>query len=716
MKQVIQNYRSGMLKVQEVPAPGVSSRGLLVANQFSLISAGTEKSTVQVAQKSLIGKALDRPEMVKKVLNKIHKDGLFDTVKMVFERLDAPAALGYSCSGTILEVGDRVEEFKVGDLVACAGQNYASHAGIVSVPRNLCVNVPNGVNAEDASFVALGAIALQGIRQGDPRLGERIAVIGLGLLGQLTVQMLKAAGCQVIASDLDPLKLKLAKDGGADITVLPESLIEASGPFTSGHGVDAVIITAGSKGNDLVEMAGEIARKKGRVIIVGAVGMNLPREPYYKKELELRLSTSYGPGRYDSEYEEKGNDYPIGFVRWTEKRNMEAFLNLIQQRKININPLVSHRYSIFDAEKAYRLMMHGEEPYLGILISYPFEESPSVAREIQVNPSVPFGRLNLGIMGAGNHVKDMLLPHLMEMPEVNFVSICTASGFHARAVAEKVKATICTTDYRQILSNNSVNAVIIGTRHHMHGPMVLEALRAGKHVFVEKPLCLTEEELENIRVVYAEKALQGIQLVVGFNRRFSSHMEKAKEFFKGRQSPLVMVYRINAGPQEMTHWSQDPEVGGGRIVGEACHFIDYMQDLCGALPASVHAMSVSQSTSRLTDDQSILLFTFKDGSIGTVIYTAGGDTSLSKERFEAFGDGRSLVMDDFVRSEFYSTGKKTVFKTGKRDKGFKTEMTLFVQSILQGEMPMMSFAGIEAVTRASLLAVKSMRTGRIYDL
>jgi predicted dehydrogenase len=528
--------------------------------------------------------------------------------------------------------------------------------------------------------------------------------------------MLKASGCQVLAADLDIAKLELARKSGADRVVLPGGLEEASNGFSQGYGVDAVIITAGSKENDLVEIAGEITRKKGRVVIVGAVGMNLPREPYYKKELELRLSASYGPGRYDPEYEEKGRDYPIGYVRWTEKRNMEAFLTLIQQKRINLKPLITHQFSIDHAEEAYKLMMEGSEPYLGILISYPYsEEKPILERVIQFSSTDSIKQINIGIIGAGNHVKDMLLPRLIELPGVAIRSICTGSGIHAKAIAEKVKASFCTSDYREVLNDEAVNVVIIGTRHNIYVHMVVEALQAGKHVFVEKPLCLTEEELEKISSIYEEKSAPALQLAVGFNRRFSPHMEVAKDFFKDRCNPLVMVYRVNAGALPITHWSQDPEIGGGRIIGEACHFIDYMQELCSAPPVSVQARRISHSSSRITDDQSILLLTFADGSVGTVVYAAGGDTSLAKERFEAFGDGKSLVMTDFNLSEFYSGGKGRTFKTSKRDKGFQSEMTGFIQSILNGR-PFMKFEGIKRVTRASMLAVKSMRTGEVYEL
>ncbi len=716
MKQVVQNYRTGVLKVAEVPAPSLRDAGILVANQASLISAGTEKSTVDVARKSLVGKAMDRPEMVRKVLTAIQKDGLVDTLHRVFERLDTPAALGYSCAGTVLHAGANAGQFSVGDRVACAGQNYASHAEMIYVPKHLAVMIPEKVDFEDASFVTLGAIALQGIRQTEPRLGDRVAVIGLGLLGQLTVQMLKASGCQVIGSDLDPMKLHLAQELGADCVAFPQSLSDAVASFTDRQGVDAVIITASTKENGPVESAGAIARKKGRVVIVGAVGMGIPRESYYKKELELRLSMSYGPGRYDSEYEEKGFDYPFSYVRWTENRNMEAFLQLVQQGKVNLKRLITHHFSIGQAEDAYKLITEGTTPYLGIVIHYPDQAGVESSRIVELSPTKPAGPVMLGLIGAGNHVKDMLLPPLLAMKQVSIRAVCTNSGINAKALAEKIGAAYCTSEAQAVVDDPSINAVLIGTRHDSHGELVVRSLQAHKHIFVEKPLCLTERELDRIRSLYLDPSCQGVHVMVGFNRRFSAHAEKAREHFKTRSSPLVMVYRVNAGQIPPDHWIQDPERGGGRIIGEACHFLDYMQALCGALPTSVHARRVAPPGLAGVDDQCVLSFGFADGSTGTIIYTSGGDTALAKERFEAHGDGKSLTMDDFALTECYAHGKKTRFSSGKRDKGFQQELACFVDAVEKGLPPPVKFDELYAVTRACILAVRSLQTGAVYEI
>ncbi|MCW5795922.1 MAG: bi-domain-containing oxidoreductase [Nitrospira sp.] len=716
MKQVIQNFRSGVLKIDDVPPPMLRDGGLLVMNHVSLISPGTEKSTVQVAQKSLLGKAMERPEMVKKVLTAIQKDGLKDTLQRVFERLDTPAALGYSCAGTVAAVGADASQFSVGDRVACAGQNYASHAEVVYVPKNLCVKLPTTVDFEDAACVTLGAIALQGVRQAEPRLGDRIAVIGLGLLGQLTVQMLKAAGCRVLGSDLDGTKLDLARQLGADLTVRPSGLMDAATGFSEGHGVDAVIITASTKDNSPVEIAGAIARKKGRVVVVGAVGMNLPREPYYKKELDFKLSMSYGPGRYDSAYEEKGQDYPYSYVRWTENRNMAAFLDLVGDGKVQLKPLITHRFEISKADDAYRMMTEGQTPYMGMLITYPLDQQQALQPSITVVSDKPTGPLTLGLIGVGNHVKDMLLPQLQSQAAVSIRAVCTACGINAKALGEKLHAGYCTSDSQDVLRDPAINTVLIGTRHDTHGRLVVKALEADKHVFVEKPLCLTEEELDAIHAVYRDKAAKGLRLMVGFNRRFSPHAEKAREFFAHRENPLVMWYRINAGKLPAEHWIQDPSVGGGRLIGEACHFVDYMQSVCGARPNSVFARRIGRQSSGITDDQCIVTLTFEDGSIGSIIYTAGGNSGLAKERFEAHADGKSLTMDDFEETHLYSGSHREVFKTSKRDKGFKTEIAHFVQTVEQGIPCVMSFGEIAAVTRACLLAVRSLQSGSAHDI
>lgn len=713
MRQVVQNFRSGRLTVADVPAPQVSANSVLVANVRSLISAGTEKSTVDVARKSLVGKALERPEMVAKVLDKVRKDGVGDTLKMVMQRLDAPVALGYSCAGVVIDVGRNVRDLAVGDRVACAGQNHASHAEIVRIPRNLCTRIPDGVDFDSAAYVTLGAIALQSVRQAEPRLGETVAVIGLGLLGQLVVQLLKANGCRVLATDIAADRLALARRFGADVVVDATALSDAAISMTGGHGVDAVIIAASTRENAPIEAAALICRRKGRIVVLGAVAMSLPREPFYLKELELRLSTSYGPGRYDPEYEEKGSDYPYGYVRWTEGRNMAAFLWLLHERKVDCAALTTHRYEIGGAEAAYRLMLSGEEPYLGILLAYPdvFERPVPAPRVVSAAAPAP---VSLGLIGAGNHVRDMLLPHLAGRAGVSLRWVCTGSGITANALADRLSIAGRTTDYREVLADPTVNAVVIGTRHDSHARLSAEALAAGKHVFVEKPLCLDEVELEQVRAAHSEGAARGLRLRVGFNRRYSSHAREARDFLAGRQDPLVMLYRVNAGAVPREHWTQDIVTGGGRIVGEGCHFVDLMSFVCGALPVRVRGAAVGQHSSGIIDDHCVLELGFADGSIGSLVYAAGGDRALAKERFEAFGGGRAVVIDDYLVTELHAGGKVRRIKSGKRDKGFAAEMAAFCDEIAQGAPASMRFEEIEAVSRICLLAARSLQTGETY--
>lgn len=702
MKQVLQNYKSGELAVKDVPAPRQSKGNVLVENTFSLISAGTEKSTVDMAKKSMVGKAVARPDLVKKVLNQVSKNGIIDTAKMVLNRLDSEAALGYSSVGIAKAVGRDISDVTVGHRVACAGQNYASHAEMITVPKNLCVPVPENVTDQQAAFVTLGAIAMQGVRQANPKLGDVVSVIGLGLLGQITVQLLVANGCQVIASDLDRSKLELALSFGAVAAVSPDELEDTVVSLTNEHGVDSVIITASTKTNDPIESAANIARIKGTVVVVGAVGMDLPREPFYVKELDLKLSMSYGPGRYDPQYEEGGVDYPYHYVRWTERRNMVSFLQLISHGQVNVDPLITHTFKIADAEKAYGLIESGSEPYLGILLSYP-ENHTKNAVSIQVAEVAP-AACNLGVIGAGNHVKDMLLPHLLDGKKVSLQAMCSGTGVNARALADKFKAGQCTTDYKELLTNSNISTVLIGSRHDMHATMVIDSLKAGKHVFVEKPLCLTVDELDEINSVYETASKQGVKLLVGFNRRFSSHALKVKELYKNRKSPLVMTYRVNAGAIPKEHWIQDLEVGGGRIIGEACHFIDLMQFIAGAVPVEVVGFSIDQHYSGVTEDQSVLVFKFADGSIGNLVYAAGGDSGMAKEKFECFGDGKSAVIDDYKATFLYENGKVVKHHTSKVDKGFKQEMKAFVDMVTKGDIPV-HYEEIEAVSRIAIKAV-----------
>ncbi|HWQ35563.1 MAG TPA: bi-domain-containing oxidoreductase [Blastocatellia bacterium] len=709
MKQVLQNFRTGVLRVDEVPEPICKSGGILVANAASLISAGTEKMAVDLAQKSLVGKAKERPDLVRQVIGKVQKDGLASTFRTVMARLDTPLALGYSCAGVVSEVGRGADEFHAGDRVACAGMNYASHAETVFVPKNLAVRIPDNVSFDEAAFVTLGAIALQGVRTAEVKLGETVAVIGLGLLGQLTVMLLKAAGCRVLGIDLDPNKTRLALEHGADAAALRSDDVESAiAQFTGGYGADSVIITAAAESNDPIELAGTIARDRAVVSMVGAVGMNVPRKVYYEKELQLRLSRSYGPGRYDAQYEEQGIDYPIGYVRWTERRNMQEFLRLISAGAVRLDKLITHRFDISQAEAAYDIITgKTPQPYLGILLTYSEASSHKRKSNIVVlreaRTIAADGTVSLGIIGAGNFAKAVLLPRLAKAAHLRLTGIATATGRNAKAIGEQYGFGFCTSDYRELLGSDNINTVLIATRHDSHARMTVEALQAGKTVFVEKPLATTEEGLNQI--VEAARENRG-RVMVGFNRRFSSLAAELKQALAGA-GPLAITYRVNAGAIPRESWIQNDE-GGGRIIGEVCHFADFLQFLTGADPVEVFAYAAATG---LNDTLSIVI-RFSDGSTGNINYFATGDKAFPKERIEVYGGGRVGVLDDFRVLEVWNNGKRKVTKRLQQDKGFDQELGAFIEAARTGaEMPI-SFRSLVLTTKVTLAVEESLGTGR----
>jgi predicted dehydrogenase len=715
MKQVIQHFRSGILKVEEVPETICQPGGILVDNVASLISAGTEKMAIDLARRSLVGKARERPDLVRQVLRKLRRDGLVSTMQTVRAKLETPLALGYSCAGVVREVGRGVTDLQVGDRVACAGMNYASHAETIFVPNNLAVRIPAGLEFEPASFVTLGAIALQGVRTAEVRLGECVAVIGLGLLGQLTVQILKAAGCRVIGIDLDPAKIELARSFGADAAIARHD--DVSGLVareTGGYGVDAVIITAAATSNDPVELAAQIARDRAIVTVVGAVGMNVPRKPYYEKELQLRTSRSYGPGRYDHQYEELGVDYPIGYVRWTERRNMEEFLRLAAAGTVNLDRLISHRFPITEAPAAYRLITDGgNQSYLGVILTYPDRETSrprgTVVRisdkERGPRPGRP-GQLGLGMIGAGNFAKSVLLPRLKARSEVELVGLATATGKNAQAIASRFGFEFCTTDYRELLGNPAIDAVVIATRHDSHARLATEAVRAGKAVFVEKPLAIDEASLDELSAAVAVG--QG-RILVGFNRRHSALAIEMRKFL-GEAGPLAMSYRVNAGLIPPESWIQGDE-GGGRILGECCHFIDLLQYLCAADPVEVFATTHPDGPDTLC-----ATIRFGDGSIGSLNYFANGDRGVAKERIEAFAAGRTAILDDFQKLELWHDGKRRTVRRLAPEKGFEAEIERFVEAVRSGGSMPISWRSQVLTTRACLAIEESRRTGKPVGL
>ncbi|MEO8433346.1 MAG: bi-domain-containing oxidoreductase [Pyrinomonadaceae bacterium] len=712
MKQVIQDLRTHDLRVADVPPP-VAQRGrVLVRTAASLISAGTERMTVEMGNRSLLGKARERPDLVKQVIHKAQTEGVLNTLNAVRAKLDSVTPLGYSASGIVIGAGEDVTEFRPGDRVACAGAGYASHAEVLSVPRNLCVRLPENVDFARGAFGTLGAIALQGLRLASPTLGESCVVIGLGLVGQLTVQLLKANGCRVFGIDLDKQRIELARQLGADDGCAPDNDAERRAlEWSRGRGADAVLITAATSSNQPVELAGAVSRLKGRVVAVGLVGLDIPRDIYYHKELTLNISMSYGPGRYDAEYEERGHDYPFAYVRWTEGRNLEAFLDLVAAGNIRVESLITHRFSIADAERAYQLIT-GEvkEPYLGVLLEYDTE------RALETRLSLPDGQKNsaageqgvtIGLIGAGSYAKKFLLPNF-KAAGARFQTIATASGLSAREVGEKYGFRFCVSGAAEVLDDEDVNLIVIATRHDTHAELARRALERGRHVFVEKPLALNDEELES---VLAAAAQSDRRLMAGFNRRFSPLARAAKDFFQDAGAPLSINYRVNAGRIPHEHWIQDPREGGGRIIGEVCHFIDLMQFLTGAVTTRVYAEAIAGRNHEMVNEDSVFItLRFADGSNGSIAYLAEGDKTLPKERIEVFGAGKSFVIDDFRSATLHSSGKEKTVKLRGQDKGQANEVREVCRVVLKGGSAPIALDDLAATTRATFRILESLRT------
>ena len=724
MKQIIQSYKTGEMKLEEVPRPTLASGMVMVENKVSLVSAGTEKMLVDLAKKTLLGKAKARPDLVKKVIDTAKKEGLGNTLKKVRSKLDTPIPLGYSCAGKIVEVGPGVDEFQVGDRVACGGAGYANHSEVNVVPKNLCVRIPRREGAwlpyEDATAATVGAIALQGVRQAQLTLGENVCVIGLGLLGQLAMQMCKANGCRVIGADIDEAKIELAEKLGVNKAVNSKGLVGAVEQFTGGYGVDAVIITAAAHGNGLIEIAGEISRQKGRVVAVGFIGMDLPHESYYKKELDFRLSMSYGPGRYDAEYEERGHDYPYAYVRWTEQRNMQAVLDLCAAGRLDVKSLMTHRFPFEQALDAYQMILKGTQPYLGVLLKYtPSKEE----QQIELNNSnrrQSDDGVRLGVIGAGNFAKAVLLPRLAKHPDVSMVGVMTGRGMSAKAVGEQFGFDYCADKADQIILDEGVDTVLVATRHNLHGPLVVEALNAGRHVFVEKPLCLSMDELREIIQAMAPSTPRPIEssspiLMVGFNRRFAPQVQKARFYLDAQTGPLVATYAVNAGMIPKNSWVQDPQEGGGRIVGEVCHFVDTLRYLTGAPVQTVYANCVRTDSQAQTNRDSVsITLKYANGDLGTIIYYACGHKDYPKERIELARGGMTLVIDDFRNMTVYEMKKET--RKGAQDKGFDNEVQSFVGAIKNGgSAPIPPNELIEA-TAVTFGVEHSLNTGQPVDL
>jgi predicted dehydrogenase/threonine dehydrogenase-like Zn-dependent dehydrogenase len=716
MKQVLQDARTGEVAVAEVPAPRLLPGCVLVQIAASLVSAGTERASTEFASKNLLQKAKARPDLVREVVAKIRRDGLLSAVSAVRSRLDQPSSLGYSSAGTIVGVGEGIADLRIGDRVACAGAGYAVHAEFASVPRLLVAKIPqdSGVAFDHAAFTTVGAVAMHGIRMAEAKLGDVIAVIGLGLLGQLTVQLLKAAGCRVLGMDINPRRAELALRLGADaVSSSASGFSDLCSTNSSGQGADAVLITAETPGSEPVNLAAEVARDRAVVAAVGTVGMELQRRLYYAKELDFRVARSYGPGRYDAAYEQKGRDYPIGYVRWTETRNMEAFLALLAGKSLDVSALITHRFPVERAHGAYELITGKTgEPHLGVLITYP--DQPQNAPRIDLQKAqTPAGRdsISIGLVGAGSFATSTLLPAIKSANGIRLAGVCAANGSHARHAAERFGFAYCATDEAQLLSDPAVNTIVIATRHNLHAGQVINALAAGKHVFCEKPLCLHEAELAEIVRAYSGGDLSP-QLMVGFNRRFAPMAVRMKSFLRETEGPLAMHYRVNAGFLPPDHWLNDPEQGGGRLLGEVCHFVDFLTFLAGSLPVSVHTRALSDH-GRYSGANVFLSLEFANGAQGTIGYFANGDKAYSKERVEVFGGGAVAVLDDFRRLELMRHGRKQIIRSRMRqDKGHRGEWEAFAASVRAAAPAPIPFPEIIAVTLATLRAEESRASGQ----
>lgn len=682
MKQIL--IQQGSIIVEDVSPPVVDDDSVLVKVKYSLISTGTEIASITSFSESILKKALKHPEKVKQAFNMVRTLGFSETIDKVRGKLEPAYPIGYSCAGIVIGVGENVGDTKIGDRVACTGGGYANHAEIVCIPHNLVVKIPDGLDFKQSASVALGAIAMQGVRRAAPTFGETIAVIGLGLVGQLTAQILKAAGCHVIGIDLIKSKVELALTLGMDygIVVGENEPVEQVIRYTAEIGVDATIITAATESDVPVQQAMQMTRKKGRVVVVGSVGLNLKRHPFYEKELDFLISCSYGPGRYDKNYEEQGIDYPYAYVRWTENRNMQEYLGMLAEGKINFSSLISREYYIADAAVGYRELKESEDRPLGILLRYDLNETPieskisSIERKVMVNPKSikREGIINVAIIGAGNFAQNIHLPNLRRLSDrYNIYAIVTKTGNNARQLAKKFGANYCSTDYHEVLSDNNVDMVLVATRHNLHAKMAMEAARAGKAIFLEKPMAINQEELDELVKVLEEKQ---VPFMVGFNRRFSPLVVRAKEIIAQRKNPLIIIYRVNAGYVPLHNWIHTEE-GGGRIIGEACHMIDLLNYFIDSEVESIQVGAIKPENSDVSSiDNFATILKYNNGSVCNFIYTSLGTNKLGKEYIEIYIDGNTMIIDDFKRFNIFGLKSSSV-KSRTIQKGHLEEIIAF---------------------------------------
>lgn len=716
MKAVLQNVKTGLITLGDIPQPVARPGNILVRNICSLVSAGTEKSVMEFSKANYLKKAMQRPDLFRKVLNRAKNEGLWQTYQVVSNLIDQPIQLGYSSAGVVLEVGAEVTDIRVGQHVACAGLFVATHSEVVSVPRNLAAPIPDGVSFEDASFVTLGAIALQGVRLADLALGEHVVIYGLGLVGMVAAQLALAAGCNVIGVDIDASKVADAADLGCTGVVVAPGFEELILEQTGGYGADKVVLCAATKSNEPIEKVPEFTRQKGVLVVVGDVPMNIPRRAYYDKEIDIRISRSYGPGRYDMGYEEGGLDYPYAYVRWTENRNMIATLDLIARKRVSFSRLVTHRFDVSEATRAYELIDGTvREPYLGIVIRYAEDEPTTpVEQSISLPAGEPqAGSIGIGVVGAGNFAKAFLLPAFASQPRAAIRAVCTASGVSAASVAKKYGAAVATPDPDLVFRDPAVQLVLIATRHDSHADYVLRALDAGKAVYVEKPLALTMADIDAIRdkCVALEQSGATPFVMVGFNRRFSPLASALKGAFAHRTEPMSVIYRINAGSVPRGEWVHDPALGGGRIRGECGHFIDFATYLTGSLPTRVSTCALRPG-GRVSDETVVITLEMGDGSLCTIHYVANGNTSMPKERVEVFSSGISAELVNFKTLKVYGASAPGRQRYLNQAKGFTEEAKAVVDAVAGGGPAPIPFDEIYAVSRATVLAVQAIASGQ----
>jgi len=738
LKQVIQSYSTGELVVADVPAPALKPETILVRTANSLISVGTERYMLDMAKKSLIGKAMARPDLVRQVLTKVQTEGPMEAYRQAMGRLDAPVPLGYSAAGVVIGVGEGVSGFAEGDRVACAGSGIASHAEVLRVPRTLAVKIPDNVSFEAASFVALGGIAMHGVRVADLTFGERIVVLGLGLLGQLAVQIVRAAGCRVLGLDVAPGKVAMTMAHGAHASAVigQDDVLSAVRAFTDGHGADAVLIFASTESNDPIQLAAEIAREKGRVVVPGLVGLDIPRKLFYEKELDFVVSRAWGPGMYDPDYEAGQVDYPLPFVRWTAQRNMAHFLEMLGDGRVTVDHLITHRFPIEQAVSAYEMILAGKEPTIGVVLQYP--DQPDLSRTIHLEASGksqianrksavprsetqvirnPQSAVRIGMIGAGLFAKGTLLPALKGVEGAVLHAVATSTGVTGEHIARKFNLAYCTTETDRVLNDPDIDLVMILTRHSSHAGLVCQALAAGKHVFVEKPLAITSQQLDEVVATYQSQIANRKSqiLAVGFNRHFAPTTQFAIERLSRVGRPLMVTVRANVGYIPPDVWVHDQAQGGGNIVGEACHFVDLIQALTGALPVEVSAQAVrGDSDAVIAEDNVVLTLKMADGSVGTITYTTLGDKAYQRERVEVFGGGAACAIENFKTAAWSQGGRRQRLGNWVSgvDRGHHAEMQALIEAIRSGEPFPVPFESYVATTRATFAAMESLRTRR----